>query len=96
MTQEERLLHFDEQHLCKVILGGRIAPENERPLESLSANRKYPLLVYQARVLESGYNLSYKTSSLKASPYPDHTAWYTLPDPEHDSPFPSFFPQLRA
>jgi hypothetical protein len=95
MTQEERLLRFDEQHLCKVILGDRVSPDKRDAIRSLSANRKYPLLMYQARVVESGYNLAYKLLP-EGFPYPDHAAWYKLPDPEHDSPFPSFFPRLRA
>lgn len=95
MSNDERLLHFEEQHLCKVILGDRIAPETRKTIRAMGGGRRFPLLVYQAKVLESDYGLAFKLLPPDFD-YPDHSAWYKLPDAEHDSPFPSFFPKFHA
>lgn len=95
MKNYERLLHFEEQHLCKVILGDKVAPEIRKEIRTMGNGRRFPLLVYQAKVLEANYGLAFKLLPPNAD-YPDHSAWHKLPDPGHDSPFPPFFPKLNA
>lgn len=87
LSDDERLLHFDEQHLCKVILGDRISPEYRDAIRAKDHGRKFPLLIYQARVLDQRNTLAYKLLP-PGFDYPSHAAWNKLPDPHFDSPFP--------
>lgn len=87
LSDKERLLRFEEQHLCKIILGDRISPADRDAIRAEDRGRKFPLLIYQARVLDQRYALAYKLLP-PASEYPNHHAWDKLSLPDFDGPFP--------
>lgn len=89
MSPEKRSLHFEEQHLCKVILGDRIPPEVRTAIRQKEHGRRFPLLVYQSRLRDDGAGLGFKLIP-PGFYYPSHAKWYELPGAENDSPFPSF------
>ena len=89
MSDEQRLLHFEQQHMCKVILGDRIPPDVRNAIRSKQAERKFPLLVYQSRLRDDGAGLGFKLIP-PGFEYKSHTQWHELPGAENSSPFPTF------
>jgi hypothetical protein len=89
MTQEQGLMRFEEQHLCKIILGDRIPPDVRNAIRSKEAGRRFPLLVYQSRLRDDGAGLGFKLIP-PGFEYDSHAKWHELPGAENDSPFPSF------
>lgn len=87
LGDEERRLSFEEQHLCKVILGDRIDPKIRDTIRALESNRQYPLLIYQARVDKQEGCLQYKLIPPDFD-YSSNSKWYELPDEASTMPFP--------
>jgi hypothetical protein len=89
LSADERTLRFSEQHLCKVILGDRISSEHRKTILTMTSGRRFPLLIYQAKVTDGSYHLSFKLIP-EGFDYPDHAAWHKVPGEAQPEPFPPF------
>lgn len=92
---DERTLEFEEQHLCKIILGDRISAEGREAIRAQAQGRRFPLLIYQARVLDQKYSLAYKLLP-DGVKYRSHRDWHKLPGDALPSPFPFVASSNRA
>jgi hypothetical protein len=89
LNEEQRLLRFEEQHMCKVVLGHRIDPAVRDAIRQKEARRRFPLLIYQAKISDSDAGLAFKLIP-PGFEYSSHADWHELPGPETKSPFPLF------